>query len=153
VAQSFSSISAFVAHMQRVLNTLPTVQHHALERSADLVEKDARALIGTYDAGWAPLAESTLEGFKGFPGKVELGYAPPDNPLLRDGTFRDSIQHKVVDANHAAVGSDDKRAEWFELGTPHMPARPVMAAAGARKAEEAAHMIGNAVHAHLVGRG
>jgi hypothetical protein len=153
MARTFNSISSFVAHMNAVIATLPEAQHRALEKAAALVERDARGLIGTYDAGWEPLAETTLNGFKGFPGKIELGYAPPDNPLLRDGTFRDGIEHKVIDHNHAAIGSDDRRAEWFELGTANMPARPVMGAAGARRAHDVVHIIGTGVNRHLAGLG
>ena len=41
-----------------------------------LLEAEAKHFIGHYQEGWDPLAPSTIKE------KTDLGYAPPDNPLL-----------------------------------------------------------------------
>lgn len=94
-----------------------------------LAAADAKARIGHYQDGWAPLAETTLHGWNGHPGKIELGYAPPDNPLLRKGDMRDSIQGlamRTLFGAEGAVGSNSKIALWQEMGTSRIPPRPFL---------------------------
>ncbi len=125
-------------------------EHEALEKSAQLVEKRAKAIIGHYqdDTGpfdkWADLADSTIAD------KTAQGYAPPDNPLLRDGSMRDSIEH-TTGAHTALVGSDSDIAVYQELGTHgpgvgpsgyHVPPRSFLGAAAFQKEDEVAEMLG-----------
>ncbi len=91
------------------------------------LEIEAKGFIGEYQEGWAPLAESTLQGWGPFPGKIALGYAPPDNPLLRTGAMRASIKHAaeaVSDGAVGAIGSNDPIAGYQEFGTRTIPPRP-----------------------------
>lgn len=99
-------------------------------RSASL---KAKGFIGHSQAGWEPLSEATLEGFRHhsgrwIEGKRSLGY--PDDPLLRTGQMRDSIEAEV-DGLQGMVYSNDKRALWQELGTEGadypIPPRPFLA--------------------------
>ena len=95
----------------------------------EAMAKEAKEWIGFYHPGWAPLAESTLEGWHGHPGKIELGYAPPDNPLLRTGDMRDSIQSQAELASYGAegvIGSESKIALYQEMGTSKIPPRPFL---------------------------
>ncbi len=102
-----------------------------------ILAERAKEYIGNYQSGWAPLAQSTLDGWNGHPGKIELGYAPPDNPLLREGNMRDSITGDaglVPFGARGVVGSDSKIALWQELGTvksghQSIPPRPFLATA------------------------
>ncbi len=90
----------------------------------------AKEYIGHYQPGWAPLAESTLEGWHGHPGKTELGYAPPDNPLLREGNMRESISGEAELMPFGArgvVGSESKIALYQEIGTERIPPRSFLA--------------------------
>ena len=99
------------------------------------VSEEAKGFIGTYQDGWAPLAESTLNGWNGHPGKIELGYAPPDNPLLREGTMRESIEgaaEKSMFGASGVVASKSLVALWQELGTVKIPPRPFLALAMSR---------------------
>jgi len=97
------------------LAELDHVHHEALEKAAIVVEEQAKAFIGTYDAKptWQPLAASTLERKNS------------DTPLLETGEMRDSIQH-VADHHEAHIGSNSDKAVWHELGTSKIPARPFL---------------------------
>lgn len=107
----------------------PTVSA-ALEAGGLAAEKIAKAKIGHYQPPvwpifnrWAKLAESTLEQ------KIRLGYAPPDNPLLREGDLRESIGH-AVEGMKLWLGSTSKVGLWQEQGTSNgVPPRPFISPA------------------------
>jgi hypothetical protein len=95
----------------------------------------ARGYIGHDQDGWEPLSGATIFGFtlpngKYIPGKVELGYAPPDNPLLRTGDLRESIGSEAEGLT-GIVGSTSKIGLYQELGTANarlsIPPRPFLA--------------------------
>jgi hypothetical protein len=106
----------------------------------------AKEYIGNYQSGWAPLAESTLNGWNGHPGKIELGYAPPDNPLLREGDMRESISGDaglVPFGARGVVGSDSKIALYQEIGTIRIPPRPFLALAAMNGYDRASLIFGD----------
>lgn len=163
--KTFSDMAVFAAFLAARAAELPQAQTKALEAGAKLVQEDAKHRIGTYQAAtgpfgaWDRLSSATLEGFHHpragrIPGKEELGYAPPDNPLLREGHLRDSIAVTARD-QEAAVGSPEKIAIWQELGTPNamypIPPRSFLGAAGFAKAEAVANTIGKAVTKAIAG--
>jgi hypothetical protein len=86
-------------------------------------EKRAKEAIGTYGFGWPQLAESTQAD------RVAKGYAA-NEPLLRDGTLRESISHQTeltFDGAEGVLGSGEKTALWAELGTSRgEPPRPAL---------------------------
>ena len=91
----------------------------------------AKQVIGSYAFGWVQLAPSTQED------RVKHGYSA-NNPLLRTGEMRDSIEHKTELTPYGAegcVGSKDLVALWQECGTvdkneeQHIPPRPFLAGA------------------------
>jgi hypothetical protein len=130
----------------------------ALGKIGELVEAQAKSEIGTYQPAvghlpeWAPLAETTLDGYHQYPGKVKLGYAPPDNPLLRDGDMRDSIAHKVTGHTSVDIGSDEDKMVWAELGTKTEPPRSVLARAGIISTPEAAKIAAEVTLEALTGK-
>jgi hypothetical protein len=150
------SLHSAPAMFATMLAEIHAETHHALERAARLVEKEAKAEIGDYQgaagpfAAWAPLAERTIED------RVRKGFTP-DDPLLRTGTLRDSIGHSVevhgIASGHAVVGSDSDIAVWQELGTVNMPARSFLGGAAVRKTPQVIHIIGAGVVQGLVGPG
>ena len=85
----------------------------------------SKEYIGHYQEGWAPLADTTLNGWDSpwgihYPGKIELGYAPPDNPLLRTGAMKESIGEQAEATGSGAigvVGSNSPIALWQEMGS------------------------------------
>src|SRR6185312_4618807 len=83
--------------------------HEGLKAVAKKIEKTAKGEIGNYQKEkgqfpeWAELADSTIAE------KERLGYALPDNPLLRTGALRDSITSEVKGLE-AVVGSKSEIA-------------------------------------------
>lgn len=136
--RSFSSISSFVEFLETRREAVRIAQKDGLNAAGEMLVREAQATIGEYqDAAdpfpaWPELSEATLEGGVNevgyrYPGKVELGYAPPDNPLLRTGQLRGSIEHEATEAE-VVVGTYDPVAEWQEFGTKDMPARSFIGA-------------------------
>lgn len=101
--------------------------HEALGASAEYLEKTAKDEFGEYQLGigpftaWPELADSTKAD------RVAKGYTEND-PLLRTGELRDSIQHEVVGFD-AFVGSTSDIMPFQEFGTSRIPPRPVLGTA------------------------
>lgn len=157
--KSFSSPLAFAKFIMTAAHKASAAIPHGLEKAAVIVEAEVKASIGHYQEGWAPLSQATLEGFfhplaGWIKGKVEIGYAPPDNPLLRTGALREDYHH-TVHGHEAVVGSNSDIAVWQELGTPNamypIPARPVLAGAAKRKAKEAVETMAQTVLREVIG--
>jgi hypothetical protein len=136
-----TSLLGFAHIMQELTRSLPVLQHAALEHAAQVVEKEAKRVIGTYDYGWTPLAEATKAD------RVEKGFSP-DDPGLRTGQMRESIEH-VSSSHEATIGSNDDKLVWFELGTKTQPPRSVLAGALQHKAHEVVEIIGHGVAGKL----
>jgi hypothetical protein len=114
---------------------------HALEKAAQIIEDEAKRVIGTYEYGWPPLAPGTLQR------------KAADTPLYETGEMRDSIEHYVdADRLKAEVGSNNPKALWQELGTntkdglPHIPPRSFLMGAAMRKEQEVHQLTGVTVH-------
>ena len=145
------SLDGFVAALRVMPRAVRAAEQRGLEYGAKLIADEARAELGTYQGAagslpaWARLAEATQEE------RSRLGYTP-DDPGLRSGAMRDSIQQSVQHPV-AVVGSNDPNLVYFEHGTSKQPARPVLGSAAFRKGEEAANAIGAAVERALAGKG
>lgn len=137
MAEAISRFAAMAIHAE-------LARHEALEKAAEIVEKEAKGMLGHEQPGWPALAEYTVAD------RVQHGYAP-DEPELRDGELRDSIGHKV-EGHTAVVGSTSRIAVYQELGTSRMPPRSFLEAAAHRKADEVAHHMGREVVAAMVGK-
>jgi hypothetical protein len=143
--RQFSSFGDLAAYLRRVARAVPRETEAALHRIGNRVETVAKGKIGHYQEGifpgegadpfpaWAELAPSTIDE------KTRLGYAPPDNPLLRRGELRDSIGHEVggtYTAERVTLGSTSPIMPYHEHGTDKMPPRPVIGAAMAQEMPE-----------------
>src|SRR5580700_12227932 len=95
------NLEEFAALMMKIGVEMPAAQHAALERAAQLVEFEAKRVIGTYEYGWPLLADSTV------------ARKSADSPLLETGEMRDSIQHNSS-PTEAHIGSDNDKAVWQE---------------------------------------
>ena len=116
----------------------------ALEDGCKIVEKEAKRVIGTYDYGWPQLAQSTQED------RVRSGFSA-NEPLLRTGEMRDTVEH-TVQGHSGFVGSNDDKAVWQELGTSRgIPPRSFLGGAAAHKGAEVAEKIGEVVVKKIVG--
>lgn len=141
------SLLGFAAHLVGMAAEIEHANHSALEKSARIVKKQAKDYIGTYDAKyptpWHPLAESTKKD------RVNKGF-PADQPLLRTGALRDSIEH-TVSHNEATVGSNSQIAAWQELGTSKFVPRPFLEPALREKVPEILEIVGRSVVGTLSG--
>lgn len=145
------SIVEFCGKLAEITESIEEVKHEALEKAAKIVEKEAKREIGHYQDGggmfppWAELADSTKDD------RVRLGFSEND-PGLRSGDMRDSIEHEVH-GDEAVVGSNADELVYFELGTQHQPPRSVLGLAAERKAPEVAEILGESAVMSLVGPG
>jgi len=122
--------------------------HHALKTGGEMICEEAKAEIGNYQeaAGpteaWSPLAESTMAD------REQRGY-PADEPLLRDGSLRESITYVIGD-HEVTIGSDSEVAVYQELGTSKIPPRSFLVGAAYRKENEVVDKIGEGVALRIV---
>lgn len=123
--REFSGFGKFATHLLLLEAEGGEVTNHITQKSAELVQRNAKARLGDYqDAtgpfnAWAELADSTKED------RVSKGYAE-NEPLVREGDLRDSIE---VERHHheAVIGSRSEIAMWQELGTDRgIPPRPFL---------------------------
>jgi phage gpG-like protein len=107
------------------------------------IEETAKEEIGVYQPAvgpfeaWAPLAASTKAE------RVRLGYTE-DEPLLRSGQLRDSIESEVAGLA-AIVGTKSELGLWQEVGTDRIPPRPFIGPAYVRKIDPLMESIGMAI--------
>lgn len=107
------------------------------------IEEAAKEEIGVYQPAygpfeaWVPLAESTKAD------RVRKGYTE-NEPLLRSGELRDSIESEVVGLA-AIVGTKSQIGFWQEVGTENIPPRPFIGPAYVRKIDPLMESIGLAI--------
>lgn len=149
--RTFASPATFAMFLGSLPVRIATEKAHALDQAARMIQDEAKAEIGHYQGAaspfvpWAPLAESTVED------RVRQGFTP-DDPGLRTGDMRDSIQRKVA-GDEAEIGSDEEKMVYFELGTRKQPPRSALGGAAVRKGDEVAQVLGRHFIATLVGPG
>lgn len=115
-------------------------KHEMLENACKIVEAEAKDVIGSYRYNWPQLAESTQAE------RGRLGF-PENEPLLRTGELRDSIEHTVIEHESAGyVGSNSMIAVYQELGTSRIPPRSFLAGASRAKEEEIHEEISRGLH-------
>jgi HK97 gp10 family phage protein len=136
--KSLTDFSAFTAMVLPV--TLLAEAKRGLRVCAKAIEDTAKSEIGHYQPAtgphpeWPELADSTQEE------RQRLGYTPND-PLLRSGELRDSIEHEVSTLE-AVIGSRSDIAAYQEFGTDRIPARPFMGPAVFRRKDFIVRIIG-----------
>lgn len=107
------------------------------------IEETAKEEIGVYQPAvgpfeaWAPLAASTRAD------RARSGYTE-DDPLLRSGELRDSIESEVMGLA-AIVGTKSQIGLWQEVGTKHIPPRPFIGPAYVRNINPLMYSIGFAL--------
>lgn len=123
--KEFQSFGAIARHFAAAALIGEEVSHHITEQGAKIIQKDAQKKLGEYQdaAGpfnsWAELADSTKDD------RVAKGF-PENEPLLRTGELRDSIEVERH-GNEAAVGSAMDIALYQECGTDRgIPPRPFL---------------------------
>lgn len=159
--RTFASITQFVEFLGTRVEAVRSGQFHGMHEAADMLVHTAQGMIGEYQGAvgdfpeWKELAQTTLYGGvdehgRRFPGKVELGYAPPDNPLLRTGQMRGSIE-KHVEEHTIVIGTHDPVAHYQEFGTDKIPARSFIGRAMFVECHRATHIIFGHIIAAMTG--
>lgn len=115
---------------------MPEIMH----KVGKIVQEEAKHMIGRYQTGLAPLKDWPKLSPDTLADKEAQGYSPPDNPLLRTGEMRDSIEFEAS-GFEAIIGSKDIVALFQELGTVNIPPRSFLGGALVRKADEIAGII------------
>lgn len=121
------SISGFAEQLTGLAEGMPVFDEEILGYIGVVVVQTAKDKIGDYQSetgpfeAWAPLAESTKED------RLRKGYSE-DNPGMRSGQMRDSIEY-IVFPGEVQIGSNDDDMLWFELGTTKQPPRSVLGGA------------------------
>jgi HK97 gp10 family phage protein len=147
--KEFHSLTHLAAHLGELALAQHEMEKKALEKATKLVQKRAQEKIGEYQEqvgpfiAWPELADST----KG--DRARQGFAEND-PLLRTGALRDSIERMVVDSV-GYVGSNSDIAVYQELGTEKMPPRSFLGGAAVEKIDEICQIVGDEAVTALVG--
>jgi HK97 gp10 family phage protein len=132
------SLTGLATFLTEAMVEMDHAKHEALEKAAKIVEDGSKKAIGTYEFGWPPLAESTLEK------------KAADTPLLETGELRDSIRHEV-DGDTARIGSDLDYALYQEVGTSRIPPRSFLMQSAVHHRDEIVHEIGQTMVTKLIG--
>lgn len=145
------SLHDFAKHLERTATTWPRREREALRISGVRIQQRARDYIGEYQPAvapfprWAPLAQATVED------RIAKGFTP-DDPLLRTGTLRASIQRLVV-TRQLVVYSNYPVAAYQEFGTRTIPPRAFIGRAMAQTGRaEAMYVARVAFRPLLTGR-
>lgn len=109
----------FEAALAAQIKTIRPRLEIGLEKVGELAESLAAHYPGDYQPGWAPLAASTLAD------KEAKGFPVP-SPLKRTGDMAASYKKEVDPFTlEMVIGSPELKAFWQEMGTVHIPPRPV----------------------------
>ena len=138
------TLLGFADLITRKVGELAAEQWVMLDEAAQTVETEAKRVIGTYDYGWPQLAQSTQNE------RASKGFSP-NEPLLRTGEMRASIQHNT-DLHEAHIGSNSDKAVWQELGTVRIPPRSFLVQALVHKAPSIVQRMGDRVVGTLSGQ-
>lgn len=129
-----------MSHASARIATELEVSFHAIVKE---IEETAKEEIGVYQPAvgpfeaWAPLAVFTKAD------RVRQGYTE-DEPLLRSGELRGSIESEVVGLA-AIVGTKSDIGLWQEVGSDRIPPRPFIGPAYMRKVDLLMGSIGRAI--------
>ncbi len=132
-------LDTFARHLSAIAADMPNLERRGMDDAGKMLRAAARGYIGEYqDAirgspAWAPLAERTIED------RIRLGFTP-DDPLLRTGALRRSIDY-TVRPRRLLLGSTSLIGLWQELGTVTIPPRPFLGRAMAEHGREATRVI------------
>lgn len=146
----FQSLASFATHLLAVEIASRKALEKGLDNVAKLVQADAKQRIGEYqDAtgpfpAWAPLKPDTIAD------RVSQGFTP-DDPLLRSGDMRESIEREVQGLE-AAIGSKSDIALYQEMGTATIPPRPFLGPAAYANKENIQKILGEAFVSGLTGQ-
>jgi hypothetical protein len=127
----------FAARLLAYEADLKLTEEACVEKACKMIEKEAKAAIGTYRFDWEPLKPETI-----------AHKARGDTPLLETGELKESIEHTVGREGAEVVGyvgTNDPIAKYHELGTRTIPPRSFLGEAAMRKEHKIHEMMGRVV--------
>ena len=130
MTMKFADLGGLAAHLLTVTADLKLAEEFIVEKACRMIEKEAKAAIGTYRYDWEPLKPETV-----------ARKARGDTPLLETGELRDSIEHTVAREGTEVVGyvgTNDPRAKYHEFGDEN---HSVEASAAAMRQEDKIHAM------------
>jgi HK97 gp10 family phage protein len=133
------TLLGFATHLAGVIAAEEKHNAATLEAAAQIVEHKIKGVIGTYELGWEPLADSTLKKKNA------------DTPLLESGELQRSIQH-TSDHKEAHIGTNDEHAIFHELGTRTEPPRSFMLGGAKAVEHKVIEILGKGAIRHLEGK-
>ena len=158
--KTFATLSGAIAHFKTLNDQIERGLAVGMRDASEMLTHEVKEQIGYYLVGstgpfpsTAELADATKAE------RVALGYTEND-PGYRSGEMQESYGFRVDEPGlmvRAAVGSDDLRALWFEMGTErngneHQPARSELGIAAFRHGLAAAEIVGRAVARAVEGK-
>lgn len=155
VLGEFGSMLEFSNHLAGRQVAIYAAMQKQLHEIGRVMSNKMQTHLGTYHPAigpfprWQPLAFSTLHGFGPWPGKIALGQAPPDNPLIAKGDLHNSFSYDVRGIE-MEVGSTDPVMKFHEWGTSRMPPRPVVGPVAFRSIDRIKQLAAAAVVAGLI---
>jgi hypothetical protein len=136
----------FEAMLAASLSTVIPRLEIGLDKVGMLAESLAASYPGHYQPGWPMLAESTIAD------KEAKGFPVP-SPLKRTGEMAESYKKEVDIAElEMVIGSPELKALWQEMGTVHIPPRPVCELALKNSLPYAADVFGEIAVSLLTGK-
>jgi len=130
------TLGAFAMRLAAGAISLKLHEHEMIEEAAVFLEKEAKAVLGTYDYGWPQLQPATI-----------ARKANGNTPLIETGTLRDSIEHNsTYDPLEAYVGTNDPIGMYQEFGTSRgIPPRSFIEATLTHHGQDVADMISHRI--------
>lgn len=139
------TLTEFAALTTGMVVKLDQVKRECLDNGAKVIQEESKRVLGTYDYGWPQLSTVTQDD------REARGYTR-NEPGLREGDMKDSIERTVISASEAQVGSNDDKMVYFDIGTPNQPPRPVFQPAAIAKEKEIARELGHSAVDVLTGK-
>lgn len=136
------TIAGFIGQLHAIERDMEELGPAIVARACQMVCDEAKRVIGEGYDDWPALAPATLAR------KMMA------TPLLETGELRASIEWSTsADGLSGAVGSNNDKAVWQELGTSRIPPRSFLAGAAQHMEDKIHKMAARAVMAVIRGEG
>jgi phage gpG-like protein len=134
------SVLGFVAKLAAIERDMEALGPAIIRKACEMVAEEARRVIGEGYDYWPALQPATL------------ARKMMNTPLLETGELRASIEW-TASGLEGAVGSNNDKALWHELGTARIPPRSFLMGAAIEMEPKIHKMAERAVVAVMLGKG
>lgn len=153
----FDTFEDFVTFItEKCVPAIPGALHKAVSEVGDNVLQRTKHQIGHYLDGPEPGLPTTPLADETVGDRIARGFTP-DDPGFRTGDMQRSYERSVSEKAfrvETAIGSDDDKAFWFELGRggkTNQPPRPELSVAMRREEQHSVELVTNAVGSVMAG--